>query len=130
MDTARAAGVKGDFPAPGACDQPRSGQRDGMHVAWTTCPGRTEAVTLGRQAVEKGLAACAQVDGPVTSIFRWQGRIEETDEYRLTFKVLDDNVAALESFVLAHHPYQTAQWLSVRADHVSKNYLNWASSNP
>jgi periplasmic divalent cation tolerance protein len=97
-----------------------------MYVAWTTAATLEEASRLARGAVEARLAACVQVEGPVTSHYWWQGRIESTPEYRLVFKFLREHADPLEAWVRAHHPYDTPEWIVVRAEHVSEKYLSWA----
>ena len=97
-----------------------------MLLAWTTVATSEDASRLARGAVEARLAACVQVEGPVTSHYRWQERLESTQEYRLMFKILPEHAAALEAWVRAQHPYDTPEWVVVRADHVSEKYLSWA----
>ena len=47
-----------------------------MLLAWTTVATPEDAARLARGAVEAGLAACVQVEGPVVSHYRWEGRLE------------------------------------------------------
>ncbi len=101
-----------------------------MLIAWTTVAERADADRLAAEAVRLGLAACVQVEGPLTSHYRWQGRTEASAEHRLTFKLLAGRLAELEAWVLAHHPYETPEWIVVRAERVSEKYLSWAASNP
>lgn len=99
-----------------------------MLIAWTTVATAGDAARLARGAVEARLAACVQIDGPVTSHYRWEGRIESAEEHRLTFKLLPEKAAALEAWVMANHPYETPEWIVVRAQHVSEKYLSWAGA--
>lgn len=101
-----------------------------MLIAWTTVAERADADRLAAEAVRLGLAACVQVEGPVVSHYRWQGKAEAAAEHRLAFKLLPERLAALESWVLSHHPYETPEWVVVRAERVSEKYLSWAASNP
>jgi periplasmic divalent cation tolerance protein len=94
-------------------------------IGWTTTASREEAEGLGRGLVEAGLVACAQVDGPITSIYRWEGAVETASEFRLTLKFVGSRQAEVGSWLLAHHSYQTPQWVCVSVDVASKNYLNW-----
>lgn len=98
-------------------------------LAWTTVATRADADRLAAEAVAQGLAACVQVDGPVASHYRWQGRIETAEEYRLCFKFPPAVASALERHVLAHHPYETPEWIVVSVQHVSEKYLSWAETN-
>ena len=68
-----------------------------MFVAWTTVADRADADRLAAGAVERGLAACVQIDGPVTSHYRWEGKLERSEEFRLTFKCLPERLMALET---------------------------------
>ncbi len=97
-----------------------------MLIAWTTVATPDDAARLARGAIGAGLAACVQVDGPIRSHYRWKGRIESASEYRLLFKYLPGQAAALEEWVRARHPYETAEWVAVRAERVSEKYLSWA----
>lgn len=100
-----------------------------MHVAWTTVGSAADAEMLASGIVAAGLAACAQVDGPVTSHYRWEGRQERSTEWRITLKIPAPHLAAAEAWVAARHPYSTPQWIAVAADRVAENYLQWAAGN-
>ncbi|HVU24302.1 MAG TPA: divalent-cation tolerance protein CutA [Opitutus sp.] len=110
---------------------PGRGRHDARRVfiAWTTVARRDEAERLAADTIARGLAACVQIDGPVVSHYRWQGRAERAEEFRLTFKLPTDRLPALEAHVLAHHPYETPEWIVVRAEHVGEKYLSWAGAN-
>ena len=101
-----------------------------MFIAWTTLATRADADRLAAEIVKLGLAVCAQVEGPVSSRYRWEGRQERTEEFRLCLKCLSDKLVALESHILTHHPYATPEWLAVRADRVGEKYLSWAGASP
>lgn len=100
-----------------------------MLIAWTTVAARADAERLAQEAVGRGLAACVQVDGPIVSHYRWQGRVERAEEFRLSFKLTASRLVALETFVLAQHPYETPEWLVVHAERVGEKYLSWANAN-
>jgi len=86
-----------------------------MWIAWTTVAQRADAERLAADAVARGLAACVQIDGPLVSHYRWQGKPERAEEFRLCFKCLPAQLAALETHVLATHPYDTPEWLVAHA---------------
>ncbi len=100
-----------------------------MLIAWTTIGKRTDADFLARGAVERRLAACAQVDGPITSHYHWDGRLEQAEEFRVWFKYLPANAGALGAWVHNHHPYDTPEWIEVNAESVGEKYLSWAIAN-
>lgn len=97
-----------------------------MKIVWTTVGSREAADRLANGVIAARLAACVQIDGPIRSVYRWQERIEVSEEFRLTFKCLAGALPALESFVLGHHPYDTPEWIVVNVDAVAEKYLSWA----
>lgn len=75
-----------------------------LHVTFATAE---EAERIGRLMVEEQLAACVNLLGPCTSIYRWQGIVETAAEHRALFKTtpqlareLADRIAALHSYDL------------------------------
>jgi periplasmic divalent cation tolerance protein len=97
-----------------------------MLIAWTTVATAADADGLAAEAVARGHTVCVQVEGPVTSHYRWQGAQERTGEFRLMFKFLPGQQAALEAWLQAAHPYTTPEWVVVRAEYVGEKYLSWA----
>lgn len=100
-----------------------------MLIAWTTVSNQSDAHRLADEVLGRGLAACVQIEGPIRSHYLWQGKLAQETEFRLTFKFLPDRRQALEEQVLAHHPYDTPEWIVVRAEHVAEKYLSWARAN-
>jgi periplasmic divalent cation tolerance protein len=100
-----------------------------MFIAWTTVATRADAERIAADAVARHLAVCVQIDGPIISHYRWNGRVERAEEFRLAFKCLATQIAGLEQHVLGGHPYDAPEWLVVRAEHVGEKYLSWAKSN-
>lgn len=97
-----------------------------LFLAWTTVATREDALQLSRRVLEENLAICSQVDGPIVSAYRWEGRIEEAEEFRITLKALGRNLAALEDLVLRLHSYDTPEWVAVPVTIAAEKYLNWA----
>jgi periplasmic divalent cation tolerance protein len=100
-----------------------------MLLAWTTVEKRAEAERLAAEVIARNLAVCVQIDGPVISHYRWHGQDERAEEFRLCFKFLPTHAAPLEAHVLAHHPYDTPEWVVVQAERVGEKYLSWANTN-
>ncbi len=100
-----------------------------MLIGWTTTETKDQAVQLARGLIEAGLAACVQVEGPLDSIYRWESRMEQSQEFRLTVKFMAARQMALEAWLLSRHPYETPEWVVVRAEHVAEKYLSWAQAS-
>ena len=100
-----------------------------MFIAWTTVATPAEAERLAGEIVERRLAACVQIEGPIRSYFLWDGKQENIDEFRLCLKFLPAQSEGLEAYVMANHPYETPEWIVVRAESVGGKYLSWAEAN-
>ena len=101
-----------------------------MFVAWTTMANnRTEAEAFAAEVISRQLAVCVQIEGPIISHYRWEGTNARSEELRITFKVLPQQLSALERHVHSVHAYDTPEWVVVRAEHVGEKYLSWAGAN-
>jgi len=100
-----------------------------MNLIWTTVATRADADRLASGIIERQLAACVQIDGPIVSFYRWEGKIERSEEYRLCIKSLAPTLPSLEKYVLSAHPYDTPEWIVVAAAQVGEKYLSWAGAN-
>ncbi len=94
---------------------------------YTTLPSREQADTMARQLVEARLAACVQVLGPLESTYRWEGKVEHVQEWRLIAKTTSNGYAALEQAIRQAHPYQVPEILAMRATAGSPAYLDWVA---
>ena len=61
----------------------------GKSIVLTTCESEQQAQRIARLLVERELAACVNINGPIRSVYRWQGAIEESSEYLLVIKTED-----------------------------------------
>jgi periplasmic divalent cation tolerance protein len=100
-----------------------------MLIAWTTIAHAEEAHRMAKAIIEQGLASCVQIEPSVTSYYRWQGKVERSEECRLTFKFLPEQHSPLEAWIRQHHPYETPEWIVIDADFVGEKYLSWAKAN-
>ncbi|MGW1947948.1 divalent-cation tolerance protein CutA [Streptomyces sp. NPDC001940] len=91
----------------------------------TTTDGEAKARALAAGAVEARLAACAQIAGPVTSVYRWQGNTETAQEWQVLLKSTADGYAALESWLLEAHDYDTPEIIATPVVRGSAAYLAW-----
>ena len=98
-------------------------------IAWTTTPDASTASELARGLIEADLVVCAQVSGPIQSHYKWQGKYECSEEYRLTLKFLQSKCDAVEKWILKHHPYEVPQWIGIEAGFGSDAYLAWTSES-
>ncbi|GAB2589270.1 divalent-cation tolerance protein CutA [Streptomyces capparidis] len=93
----------------------------------TTTDSEEAAAGLARSAVEARVAACAQVEGPVSSVYRWEGEVESAREWRVVFKTPADRYDALEAHIRRAHGYDTPEIVALPVVRGSAAYLAWLS---
>jgi periplasmic divalent cation tolerance protein len=91
----------------------------------TTTKTKSDAQAIARAVVEKRLAACVQVIGPITSTYWWQGEIETAEEWMCVIKSRRDLYERLEEAIREVHPYDVPEILAVPVIAGSKSYLEW-----
>ncbi|MCF8056552.1 MAG: divalent-cation tolerance protein CutA [Desulfocapsa sp.] len=91
----------------------------------TTFEDKEEALQLGRHLLEKRLVGCAQVSGPVTSQYWWQGKVELAQEYRLEMKTTGPLWKKLEKEIQESHSYDVPEIIASAATAVSDDYRKW-----
>jgi periplasmic divalent cation tolerance protein len=88
-----------------------------------------EAERIGRAMVEQRLAACINILGPVRSIYRWGGRVEDVSETAAIFKTSAERAEALIAGVAALHSYEVPCVVAVPVDAVLPAYAGWVDAS-
>jgi periplasmic divalent cation tolerance protein len=91
----------------------------------TTTDSRAEAMELCRAAVESRLAACAQVAGPVASMYWWDDGLERAEEWLVLFKLPADRYEDLAAFIAERHSYDEPEIIALPIVTGSAAYLSW-----
>jgi periplasmic divalent cation tolerance protein len=95
----------------------------------TTAGSNEEAHSIARQLVERRLAACVNIISPVTSIYRWQGKVEEAAEYLLLIKTAKSREAEVQDLIRQLHSYELPESISIAIDGGAPAYLAWLDSS-
>ena len=96
-------------------------------VVLTTTGTKAEAETIGKALVEEGLAACINIVHPLTSIFKWQGRLEQTEEALLLMKSTRALYERLETRLKQLHSHQVPEIIALPLVLGSPEYLKWVN---
>jgi len=89
---------------------------------------REEAEKIVQAVVEKRLAGCGQVVGPITSTYWWKDKIEKSEEWLCLIKSRTDLYRELESTIKQGHSYDVPEILAMPVVKGSKSYLDWLES--
>ena len=91
----------------------------------TTTESEEQAKKIADFLVETKLAACVQIVGPITSIYRWKGKVENAQEWLCLIKIREDYFGKVEATIKKMHSYETPEIIAVPILKGSKEYLNW-----
>jgi periplasmic divalent cation tolerance protein len=91
----------------------------------TTVPDRATADRVASVAVTERLAACAHVDGPLQSTYRWQGAVETATEWSCRLKTTGERLPALIARIRELHPYDVPEIVAQDVADGDPAYLRW-----
>ncbi len=94
-------------------------------LVFTTAGSKDEARKIGRGLVERLLAACVNIIPHVGSIYRWEGEIEEAEEYLLVVKTTRAAFERVREAILELHSYEVPECICVAIESGSVGYLSW-----
>ncbi|HDL7785579.1 TPA: divalent cation tolerance protein CutA [Yersinia enterocolitica] len=98
-------------------------------VVLCTAPDEASAQDLAAQVLGEKLAACATLLPGATSIYYWEGKLQQEYEVQLLFKSNTRHQQALLSYIKQHHPYQTPELLVLPVRDGDKDYLSWLNAS-
>jgi periplasmic divalent cation tolerance protein len=91
----------------------------------TTFERQVDAERLATALVERRLAACVQIVGPIQSTYRWQGKVETAEEWLCLIKTRRELYDEVERAIIELHPYETPEIIATPIAEGSKAYLDW-----
>lgn len=94
-------------------------------LVYMTAGSRDEALTIARALVDERLAACVNVLGEITSVYRWEGAVEEGGEIAFLAKTTADRLPALTARVQALHSYDCPCVVAVPIADGAPAFLEW-----
>jgi periplasmic divalent cation tolerance protein len=94
-----------------------------------TAPDADAARKIAKAALTQKIAACANIIPGVESHYWWQGKLDQSAEVLIIFKTTSQLQMALRDCVLANHPYETPEFITLPIDFGSDAYLAWIREN-
>ena len=93
----------------------------------TTTETKEQAQTIAQHLVEAKLAACVQIVGQITSIYRWKGKVENAPEWLCLIKTRNNLYSKVEAAIKSQHTYETPEIIAISIVKGSQEYLQWIS---
>jgi periplasmic divalent cation tolerance protein len=98
-------------------------------ICLVSAPSQEVGAQLAKSIVEQRLAACVNVIPAMQSVYRWKDEVTIDEEVLLLIKTTPEQVKALESVVVAEHPYEVPEFVVVDCQSVSALYAKWVAEN-
>lgn len=95
----------------------------------TTAGSEEEAERISAALVERRLAACVQVVGPISSHYRWQGKVEHEREWLCLAKTEASRYPELETAIRELHSYDEPEIVATPIVAGSAGYLDWVEES-
>jgi periplasmic divalent cation tolerance protein len=99
---------------------------DTIYIFWT-CRNQPEARTIIHALLEQRLIACASLLPGITSIYRWQGKIEEGQEVKVILKTMATHFDTVQSYIRAHCSYEVPEIVQIDIAQGNPHYLSWVA---
>jgi periplasmic divalent cation tolerance protein len=91
----------------------------------TTVPAGEPGETIARTLVDERLAACVNLQAPMTSFYRWKGRLEQDVERQLLIKTTVGRVTAIQTRLAQLHSYELPEFVVLPVADGAAAYLDW-----
>ncbi|MBE0478046.1 divalent-cation tolerance protein CutA [Candidatus Aerophobetes bacterium] len=91
----------------------------------TTCEKKEDAEQIAKNLIEKRLAGCIQILGPILSTYWWKGSVERAEEWLCFIKSKKSCFADIEKTIKKIHPYEIPEIIALPIVQGSKDYLTW-----
>src|SRR5271166_3607915 len=95
----------------------------------TTAGSEKEAQTIARSLVERRLAACVNIIPQVSSIYRWEGKVEEAREWLLIVKTTAAAFEKVRDAISELHSYELPECICLAIEDGSSGYLQWITAS-
>jgi periplasmic divalent cation tolerance protein len=98
-------------------------------IVLSTAGSEDEARRLARHLVEHQLAACVNIVPRVESIYRWQGKVESSQEWLLLIKTSAEKFPAVRDAIRELHSYDLPECVALTIEDGSPDYLQWLADS-
>jgi periplasmic divalent cation tolerance protein len=97
-------------------------------IVVVTTASKQEAEKIAQHLLDEKLIACANIIGPVSSLFHWSGKTERAEEHLMLMKSRKELFKKLSETIKTLHSYEVPEILALPIIEGSKTYLDWLDS--
>ncbi|WKT58352.1 divalent-cation tolerance protein CutA [Candidatus Nitrosotenuis chungbukensis] len=90
----------------------------------STYPNKKSISKIANNLVKEKLVACVNMT-KISSVYSWQGKIENADEFLAIFKTTQKNKAKVKNQIKITHPYKVPEMAEIQVNSINKPYLAW-----
>lgn len=98
---------------------------DKLIMIITTIDDMEKAKKIARFIIDQRLGACAQIIGPIQSIYHWRDKVEDSKEWIILIKTRKDLYQKLEEYIIKLHPYTIPEIVSIDIENSFRKYFDW-----
>lgn len=98
-------------------------------IVLSTAGSREEAEKIAQALVERRLAACANIVGPIHSVYRWQGKVDTAAEHLLIIKTTAQLFDAVAGAIRELHSYELPECIQLPIESGSPEFLQWIAES-
>ena len=98
---------------------------DPVWLAFTTCPDEASALAIATALVQERLATCVNRIGGVRSTYIWDAHLQDEAEILLIMKTTAGRLDELRERLIALHPYELPEWVTIEVAGGNERYLDW-----
>jgi periplasmic divalent cation tolerance protein len=93
-------------------------------IVVSTYPNKKSIVKISNELIKTKIIACVNIS-KISSIYAWNGKIENTSEYLALFKTTQKNKKILKEKIKSTHPYDVPEIAEINVNSINKPYLDW-----
>lgn len=102
--------------------------KDTYIIVYTSCASAEKAAKIAQALVTQKLAACVNIVDNISSVYQWQGEIEQSKETLLMIKTQQTLFKRVQKAIQELHEYELPEIIAVPIEAGEANYLNWIQS--